>query len=233
MIGVAKESKYYYSINFWTQTFCFALCYSYVFIDFLIFLTISSHILVELGTINEMCKDLGGYEEQLSKKYFERELSESTPDIEVIDLPDDDHSKTKSKEMLKLILDRHVKIVEIIKTSSNFYFISILMNEANTFACIGFVFYLIAIYGGNTYLALGALFIIPQYYMISLIGSRILESGNDIAKTLYDSNWLYLKPKERKMMCVIMELAQKPHTLSVGGFANVSLERFNVVRLIF
>lgn len=229
MIGISSDAKYYYVINFWTQTFCFALCYSYVYIDFLIFLTITSHILVELNKINEMCKNLGQYEEKLFDKFIKRHDTNEKMENGVIEVKE--RKKTiPSKVLLKLIHKRHVKILEYIKITSNFYFINMLLNEAFIIAIIAFVFYVLTFVGGNAYLACAMLILVPQFLVISFIGSKILEAENDIARSLYDSNWLYLNSKNRKFLCVVMEMAQKPHTLSAGGFANVSLARFAVVR---
>lgn len=227
VIGISKESKYYYPINFWTQTYCYGLMFHFVFVDFLIFLTITSHILTELKGINEICKDLGKYEEYLSEKLFKRECAKNN-DVEVIELPND-RSYIASNVLLKQVFERHTKVLGVINIASSFYFFNILLNEGVTFACNGFVYLVVTVFGDNYIVAMGACFIIPLYFMISLIGSKILEAEHEMARTLYASNWLYLKPKERKMLCVVLAVAQKPHTLSAGGFASVSLERFTMV----
>lgn len=218
VIGISKDSPYYYAINFWTQAFCLALCYSYVYIDFLIFLTITSHILVELNGINEMCKNLGKYEEISSSENIR------VPKVEL-----GNNKNVHAKTLLKQIHERHVKILELINITSNFYLINMLLNEAFIVAIIGFVFYVLTFIDGNYYLACSMMLLAPQFLVVSYIGSRILEAGSDTARTLYDANWLYLNPKDRKVLCAVMAMAQKPHTLSAGGFADVSLSRFAVV----
>lgn len=180
---------------------------------------------MELELINEICDSLGNYEKDLSEKIFEMKTPRtSEEDLKI--------KKIRSKFLLKQILDRHVEILNVIRATSDFYLINVLLNESNTFACIGFVFYLIVIFSGNTYLALGSLFMIPQYFVICFISTKILEAGSEIARTSYRSNWLYLSHEERKMMCVIMAMGQKPNTLTAGGFSDVSLSRFTVVNFI-
>lgn len=223
VIGIPPESKFFYPVNFWVQAYGYDISYHSVFVDFLIFYTITSHILAELMIINDICSDLGKYEESLTEQQHDN------TDVEVIELPDDSLSHIPSKVLLNHILERHVKILEVIKNASDFYFINILLNEAVLFAGNGFIYLVFTIFRDNYVVAANALLFIPQYYMMSLMGAKILEAGNEMARRLYASKWLYLSPKQRKMMCLIMAMAQTPHTLTAGGFSDVSMARFAVV----
>uniref|UniRef100_A0A336LT13 Odorant receptor n=1 Tax=Culicoides sonorensis TaxID=179676 RepID=A0A336LT13_CULSO len=233
IVGITKDSKYYFILNITSHAFGFAMIYSYIFIDFMMFVTISRHILAQLKIINDMCKDIGKYEKNLVEQYFGRHYHNTT-ELKLMGLNKDilvsKHQQyPKSMVLLKLILERHKKLLSIIKIASDFYFLSILLYEALTFVCNGFVYCTLTILNGSWFLALTSTFVLPQYYVISSIGTEILESGNEMSTNLYNSDWLYLSPKERKMMQICMVLSQKPHTLTAGGFQDVSLQRFTYV----
>lgn len=221
--GIPKESKFYYFINFWMQNAGYFVGYNFVFIDFFIFLTITRHILTEIDIIIEMCKDLGKYDA------LQRQNDE---DIETIYLSGETKIP-KSEVLLKLILDRHQKVVQAIKNASDFYSLAALTYETNAFAGFLFIFYLLKTLGEFNIVVVGTSALVPQLFVFSLIGTQILEKGNDMARILYQSQWLALTPKERKMFCTILAMAQKPHTLSAGGFGDVALARFGVVCNIF
>lgn len=224
---VSKESRFYFGLNFWTQMFGYFICYGFIVIDFLIFVTITRHIITEMEVINNMCLDIGTHE----KDYLETLEEEDDDGLETIRLADEaKEAKTaKADILLKLILDRHNKVIKVIQNAANLYVVTILCYEGLSFSNLLFIYYLLAIFGGFYHLIFGTIPLLPQYYIVSWIGSSILEMGKEMTKTLYDSHWLHLKPKDRKVLCIILAMAQKPHGLSVGGFADVALARFAVV----
>lgn len=219
---VTKDSRFYFGLNFWTQCLGYFTCFGYFLIDFLIFVTITSHILTELKVINEMCQDVGKYE----LEGFE-ELKGRKQGVNMIQLA------PKADVLLKFILERHNKVIEAIQNASDFYIVTILFYEATAFTNFLFVYYLLFIFGGFYNMVFASIMLAPQYLIVSLIGNNILEKGNLIAKALYDSHWLHLKPKDRKVLCTIIAMSQKSHTLSVGGFGNVVLARFAMVCRFF
>lgn len=76
---------------------------------------------------------------------------------------------------------------------------------------------------------ISALLTSTQYLIISIISSYTKSGFEDIAVSLYDSDWYWLSHKDKKSMLKIMMLAQKPQAFSVGVFAESNLERFTDV----
>lgn len=239
---ISKESKYYYAANYWEQIFCFSLMYAFIIFDFMIFYTITKHIMNELTIIVELSKTLGDLGEEsfnneqtilLSEKENHDDLDELRKVLSEIEIPPENLSlkKPKAMELLKLIHERHTKIMSVIHTASEFYFLNMLFWEFMIFITICYLYYLVFIFKGLYNMVAGGVVIIIQFYVISLIGANILEKGQEIAKALYCSHWYYLKALERKLLLSIMVAAQKPNTLSSAGFGNVSLSRFTSVRL--
>lgn len=75
----------------------------------------------------------------------------------------------------------------------------------------------------------GSLLIGSQYFVLCLSGTNILRKSEDIGKTLYMSKWYNLKDIEKQAILNIIQMSQKPCTLSAGGFGYVLLSRFNSV----
>lgn len=229
---IPKDSPFYYSLNFWHQIFCYSYLYAYIVVEFLIFFTLSTHILLEMDLIKDICKKLGDYEVNSMEARQPTSLNNSDLHkiIEVKSHKNRNMTEMKGSALLGDILDRHNKIIEVVLHASNLYFYQSLLWEFATAASVCYAYYLIAIYQGYYYLAIGCLFIVPQYLICSVNGSNILHKSYEIARTLYDSNWLNLNVNDKKTLVLILKMMQKSHTLTVGGFADVSLARFTFVR---
>lgn len=70
-----------------------------------------------------------------------------------------------------------------------------------------------------------------QYLIISVISAYVKDAFEDIAVSIYDSDWFWLSQTEKKTVLKIMMVAQKPHAFSVGVFKEANLERFTDVSI--
>lgn len=74
-----------------------------------------------------------------------------------------------------------------------------------------------------------ALLISTQYFVVSIISALLKEAFEDIAVSLYDSEWYWLEKGQRMSVLKIMMMAQTPQAFGVGMFYEANLERFTSV----
>lgn len=69
------------------------------------------------------------------------------------------------------------------------------------------------------------------YVVVCVLGTALKTALQNIAFTIYDSNWYYLTAKDRKTVLKILMISQKPLTLKTGPFAEANLERLTGVSI--
>lgn len=232
---VAKESTLYIPVNHLQQTYSYMLVNGFIYTDFLIFYSILTHIMQEMDIMIDISKKIGEYEEVESHKSIVNGKVTDTNDAFLNILMEinencQNNDKPTANQLQELILKRHVVLVNVIKIARSFYLVNILIWELIAFCTIIYLYYLIVHIGGNYLIAFGCVFLILQYNAMCYAGGDILIKEDEIARGLYGSKWYYLTGADRKHLCLILMMAQKPCTLSAGGFGNVSLKRFTSVR---
>lgn len=68
-----------------------------------------------------------------------------------------------------------------------------------------------------------------QIFFVCLTGTLIQIGFEAIGRSIYLSQWYWLTPANRKVVVIIMIIANKARTLSVGKCKSANLERFTLV----
>lgn len=209
----------YIPVNLIHQSFAVIFMYLLMNINFLYFYTLTRHILLELDLIIELCTKIGyfGIPSKRTNQFLRSKNDQ----------------KSETHNFLNIVLERHLKIMNVISIASDFYSINFLLWEALTFCSAVYSYYSIVIHQGQYSMLMGPAMVLSQYFMLCLLGANIMEKTSEIGKALYTSKWYELEDNEKKIILNIIQMSQKPCSLSAGGFGFVTLIRFNTVRNSF
>lgn len=72
---------------------------------------------------------------------------------------------------------------------------------------------------------------ISQYFVICYLSTRMSDNYEEIGSKIYCSKWYYLTKWQKRDLFVVMVVAQQTKTLTSGGMADVTLERFTEVNI--
>lgn len=234
---IPKSVIYYFPINYIQQIISYILVNAFIFVDFLLFITILRHILNEMDILIDVSLKMGKFEElEILKNIVDEDNDAQTMTTTekqfmsvLLDMQINENDHPKTTELVKVFFERHVTLIEVIEKARSFYLINILVWELTTFTTLIYIYLLFFHQDGVATVGFASGFVFLQYYVISNGGGNILSKEDEIARALYGSKWYFCGVKERKNLTLILMMTQKSNTLSAGGFGNVSLNRFTVV----
>lgn len=125
---IPKDSSFYYPVNYIHQ--CISTVWFYAFMNsfFFFFYSLSKHILTELDIIIEISSKIGNIEDDRISKIQNSPLLDE-PDNKTLKQKSNNESKSKISDtttVLRVILEKHIKIMHVIGIASDFYSINFL-----------------------------------------------------------------------------------------------------------
>lgn len=208
-----------YEINFVLQAV--GSLYVGVFFGFfsLIFIIFTIAILYELRLVAELCNFVGKYEQSIDAVKVAKTKVESLKSF-------------NAAQLLKLIYEMHLKAIKTVEEINEIFKISILLWET-VMTVASCMIYVLTLVDPARVLSFAPACTIAstQYLIVSLLSTLVKDALFDVGIKLYTSQWFLLSFNDRKSMMMILVMAQHSKTLTVGSFADASLERFTDVSL--
>uniref|UniRef100_A0A336LSY4 Odorant receptor n=1 Tax=Culicoides sonorensis TaxID=179676 RepID=A0A336LSY4_CULSO len=218
----AEKGFPYFEINYICQSFICILASLATALYISLYVLILTHIIVELNVILEMCQMVGGYEEWLF------ELEEVLVNDEKM-VPLMPVNCQKFEVIIKNIVNMHNDVSDIINTVSDFYSLNIFLWEILFVSMKCFTFLIITVYTEMSYMIPLSIAFISQYFVICFLSTKMGENYDEIGTQIYSSKWYYLTKWQKRELFIVMNFAQQSKTLTSGGMADLTLERFTTV----
>uniref|UniRef100_A0A3F2ZDH8 Odorant receptor n=1 Tax=Lutzomyia longipalpis TaxID=7200 RepID=A0A3F2ZDH8_LUTLO len=129
--------------------------------------------------------------------------------------------------ILKIIIEKHLQIINLLKTLDKIFRKLSLANLLTNFLCLIIIFCGILFqeeFEGSLYMI--ALILMFQTFALSLFGEILAVNTGNIGDSLYLTEWYAMPLREQTSILFMMRLGQKTYGIKAGGLVAISFNTF-------
>ncbi|GAB0098825.1 hypothetical protein DMENIID0001_146290 [Sergentomyia squamirostris] len=145
---------------------------------------------------------------------------------EVISKLDDIEIYNKNQRILLDIHRMHWNILRLFNILSKIFFYMSLVQVMTSFLGLCFVFCAVLGHGLDISSLVIIIVIIAQIFFYCLFGEILFAKMSTLPEVLYLTKWYEFSPNDKKAFLLIMQMAQRPYTITAVGVIDVCIRTF-------
>lgn len=130
---------------------------------------------------------------------------------------------------LQLAVELHQDVLVMVSKLSKLYSFNLLTFEVFCIMGICLSFTIMLYDPVSRHMGLSCSSLAMAYFLLSYFGNMVAEKSVTTATMAYTANWIDFDLQQKKTILFVITNAQVEKALTVGGFGNLSLERFSHV----